>query len=100
MANDRGYVITDENYQQQALIPVAITIQVAKAVFGPDWKRGALAHFGRLEVILDDVNQWERFGCPMWVMTIFERILKERQIEIEAALKCIPQRPLIGGVTV
>jgi len=96
----RDWIITDEKYRQQSLSPVAVTIQAARAAFGPDWKKGALEHFGRWEIILDDVNQWEKFGCPLWVIDDIEKLLKAmrpsdtaRLFEIEAALKAIPQRP-------
>ena len=72
MGKDRGYIISDENYQQQARAPVDVTLKVVEAAYGLDWRKGALAQFQVLEIIAADLDQWARYGCPLWVLADIE----------------------------
>lgn len=104
---ERDWTVTDEEYQRLNRMPVETTRAVFTAIFGPGWKKGALSIFGRFHVNAADIEQWEKFGCPPWAlddMVVFLRALKEsaegaRREELEAALKTVPYRPTVQGVT-
>lgn len=45
---ERDWTISDEEYRQQALMPVETTRAVFTAIFGPQWQKGALSIFRAL----------------------------------------------------
>ncbi|MDX1556356.1 MAG: hypothetical protein R3212_10045 [Xanthomonadales bacterium] len=93
--------LTDESYQQMRRMPVETTLTVFRAIFGPQWKKGALAIFGRYYINEIDIGQWERFGCPPWVLNDMLPFLTAlvassegaRREELEAALRTVPPPP-------
>ncbi len=103
----RDWTITDEEYRQQALMPVETTRAVFTAIFGPQWKKGALSIFGRYCVNESDIGQWDRFGCPPWALNDMLPFLRAmivsaegaRRRELEAALATVPVRRSIAGTT-
>ncbi|HWR53984.1 MAG TPA: hypothetical protein VN428_22925 [Bryobacteraceae bacterium] len=104
---ERTWIITDEEYQQQHRMPVEATRAVFTVLFGPGWKKAALSMYRRYGITEADISQWERFGCPPNHMDEMLGLLRAhiasaegaRLEELEAALKTVPFRPTILGVS-